>query len=189
MKKDYSLYFSISIVLLVSLQYLLMSVVFNDIAISIVGDNPFMSLFGSVNNVVLFLFPVLAFLFLVISTNFMLDFFDVTYVSSRDVMKLVGFSMLPLLFGMIFYNLSIIFFMQENPQDIKDLTNLHFLFDLQIKDFGMINKFCWFVMYYFIFASFYFKHKLPICKSLASTLAPSLLFLMFSYMIKSFGES
>ena len=47
------LYLALSIVTLVALQYLLMSVAFNDIAYIIVGDNPFLSLFGAFNNVIL----------------------------------------------------------------------------------------------------------------------------------------
>lgn len=189
MKNDSSLYYAISIVILVSLQYLLMAATFNDIANSLVGDNPFMSIFGTLNNMILFLFPILTFIFLAISTNFMLDFFDVRYVSSKEVMSLIGLSMVPLLFGMIFYNVSINFFMQENPQEIEDVANLHFLFNLQIKDFGLINKLCWVLMYYLIFAFLYFKHKVSLHQSLLSALSPTLLFLLFSYMIKSFATT
>ena len=115
----------------------------------------------------------------------MLDYFDVRYVSSKDVMSLIGLSMIPLLFGMFFYNMSIVFFMKENPQEIGDVANLHFLFNLQIKDFGFINKLCWILTYYLIFAFLYFKHKVSIRKSLLSTLTPTLLFFLFSYIIKS----
>ena len=97
--------------------------------------------------------------------------------------------MVPLLFGMIFYNVSINFFMQENPQEIEDVANLHFLFNLQIKDFGLINKLCWLLMYYLIFAFLYFKHKVSLHQSLLSALSPTLLFLLFSYMIKSFATT
>jgi len=185
MKNDSSLYYAISIVILVSLQYLLMSSTFNDIANSLVGDNPFMSIFGTLNNMILFLFPILTFIFLVISTSFMLDYFDIKNVSSTEVMSLIGLSMVPLLFGMIFYNMSIVFFMKENPQEIGDVANLHFLFNLQIKDFGFINKLCWILTYYLIFSFLYFKHKVSIRKSLLSTLTPTLLFFLFSYIIKS----
>lgn len=185
MKNDSSLYYAISIVILVSLQYLLMSSTFNDIANSLVGDNPFMSIFGTLNNMILFIFPILTFIFLVISTNIMLDFFEVRNVSSTEVMSLIGLSMVPLLFGMIFYNMSIVFFMKENPQEIGDVANLHFLFNLQIKDFGFINKLCWILTYYLIFSFLYFKHKVSIRKSLLSTLTPTLLFFLFSYIIKS----
>jgi len=189
MKNNDSLYYAISIVILISLQYLLMSATFNDIANSIMGDNPFVSLFGTLNNVILFLLPVLVFLFLVVSTNFMLDFFEIKYVSSKEVMSLIGLSMVPLLFGMIFYNVSIIFFMKENPQKIEDVANLHFLFNMQIRDFGLINKLCWLLMYYLIFSFLFFRHKVSAHQSLLSATVPSLLFFFFSYMIKNCGGS
>lgn len=183
------LYLALSIVTLVALQYLLMSVAFNDIAYIIVGDNPFLSLFGAFNNVILSLFPIFVFFFLVCSTNFMLDLFEIRNISSKEIMVLIGLSMIPLLIGMIFYNVSVLFFMQENPHKIEDVENLHFLFNLQIEDFGLINKLCWFIMYYLIFAILYFKYQLSIIQALLTTLVPTLLFLVFCYMIKSFGSN
>ena len=183
------LYLSLSIVTLVALQYLLMSVAFNDIAYIIVGDNPFLLLFGAFNNVILSLFPIFVFFFLVCSTSFMLDLFEIRNISSKEIMVLIGLSMIPLLIGMIFYNVSVLFFMQENPHKIEDVENLHFLFNLQIEDFGLINKLCWFIMYYLIFAILYFKYQLSIIQALLTTLVPTLLFLVFCYMIKSFGSN
>ena len=183
------LYLALSIVTLVALQYLLMSVAFNDIAYIIVGDNPFLSLFGAFNNVILSLFPIFVFFFLVCSTNFMLDLFEIRNISSKEIMVLIGLSMIPLLIGMIVYNVSVLFFMQENPHKIEDVENLHFLFNLQIEDFGLINKLCWFIMYYLIFAILYFKYQLSIIQALLTTLVPTLLFLVFCYMIKSFGSN
>ena len=83
----------------------------------------------------------------------------------------------------------VLFFMQENPHKIEDVENLHFLFNLQIEDFGLINKLCWFIMYYLIFAILYFKYQLSIIQALLTTLVPTLLFLVFCYMIKSFGSN
>lgn len=188
MKSRYNVIIACSIVLLVSLQYLLLSISFNEITVKIVGNNPFISFFGTINDIVLFTFPILVFLFLVISIRFMLDILDIKHISPYDTMTMVGFSNVPLLLGMIFYNISVLFFMKENPITMKDIENIHFIFNLQIKDYSFINKICWLLMYYMIIMCLFIKYKVPIIQSLTISIVPTLLFLLFSYMIKFIGS-
>jgi len=189
MKSRYNFFLSCSIVLLVSFQYLLLSISFNEITVSIFGNNPFLTFFSFINDVFLFVYPILVFLFLCISMRFMFQIFDIKHISTYATITMVGYSNLPFLLGMIFYNVSVLFFMKEYPSSVDEIENIHFLFDLQIKDFGLINKLCWFLMYYMIFAFLYFKHKVLAHQALLSTLAPTLLFFLFSYMIKMFGSN
>ena len=188
MKFDYHVILACSIVLLISLQYLLLSISFHEMTILIVGNNPMMAMFGNINNATLFVFPIMVFGFLVVSVKLMLDFFDIIALSSRDIIIIVGYSLIPVLLGMCFYNVSVVFFMQENPRTLEEIEVLHFLFGLQIKDFALINQVCWLMMYYLIWVALYFKHKVSLIRSLSISVLPSLLFLLFSNMIKYFGH-
>lgn len=189
MKSKFYIIIACSIVLLLSLQFLLLSISFNDITDKIVGNNPFMSLFGTISSISVFIYPILVFIFLIVSIHLMLDIFDIKHVSKYEIITLVGFSTIPLLLGMLFYNVSVLFFMQDNPITIKDIEKARFLFNLQIKDFGLINKICWFLMYYMIIMFLYLKYKLSIVHSLAISIVPSILLLFFSYLIKFFSAN
>ena len=189
MKSKFNIFIACSIVLLVSFQYLLLSISFNEITAKIVGNNPFLSLFGTISSISVFIYPILVFLFLIITIHYMLDIFDVKHISIYEIVVIFGNSTLPFLIGMIFYNLSVLFFKKEEPSSVEDIENMHFLFNLQIKDFGFINKICWFLMYYIIITTLYLKYKIPIIHSLATSLIPTLLFLLFSYMIRFFSAN
>lgn len=183
MKSNIDVYITLSLVLLLSLQYLLLSIISNDMAVAIIGNNPYINIFGTINNLILFLFPILLFVFLVLSTHLMLEVFDIKTISPSQIASIIGFSFMPLIIGMFFYNISLLFFKRGAPASVEDLENIRFSIRLTIQDFHTINKICWYLMYYLIFISLFLKFKISLCKSLAICLTPTLLVLFFCFLM------
>lgn len=183
--KKYFKYIAYFIVALLVLQYLLMSIVYAGFAMILLQDvSPFMHMLGAINGILVSFQPLLIYIFLLLSTKYMLDILDVNNVSYSRLSVIIGNAFISPLMGMLFYNISILFFRKETTITTFDnIRDMHFLFNMQIDDFKVINIFCWFVMYYMLITILYIRENIPLIKSLIASLLPTIFVIMASYII------
>lgn len=169
-------------VLCLALLFLCLSISANQIAYELVEDNHFVKLFCMGNNVTMFLFPIILFMFLLLTAKYMIEIFDITNLNTDDLIYCIGISYILPIISMLFY---IICF---NCRDrcistINDINDVHFLFDLRIKQFQWINRACWFATYYNMFAILYLKFKIPVLKAFGIIVFPSILVILILCLI------
>lgn len=177
---------AIFVLLTLSMQFLFLSMESNQLAAKLIGNNPYLKLIGTSNNIIMFLYPSCLFIFLIVTTKLMLDIFNITTIDSMHIFMSLGLSCIIPMLGMSFYVISFIFFRIEEPITNDSINKLQFTTGLSIDDYKTINNFCWIIMFYIMAMRFYLKYDISIIKSLAICTLPTALSVLLGYFVKNF---
>ncbi len=181
----FSFFLAIITLITMSFQFLLLSIESNQLAVKIIGNNPYLQIIGTTNNMLMFVYPICIAIFLLITIKLMLDIFDITSIKTTEIFTIIGLSCIVPTMGMFFYTMSFIFFLNDQQISADTINQIQFKTGLSIKDYQTINNLCWLIMFYLMTMLFYIKFKVSIVKSVCTCVLPTGLFLAFGYLIKT----
>ena len=70
----FSFFLAIITLITMSFQFLLLSIESNQLAVKIIGNNPYLQIIGTTNNMLMFVYPICIAIFLLITIKLMLEF-------------------------------------------------------------------------------------------------------------------
>lgn len=173
-------YFWVIVVLGISLSYLEVSILANNLQRQISIPNNFVEFLYSANNFVAFCIPIIAFTFFAISTRIMLSLTDIDKKEKHQrINTILGYSFTPLLIFMIFYFFNFAFFIENGINTISDIENATFLFGLTFYDLRIISYLSWGSIYIILLFQLVYYEKICFIKSGLIVFLPSLILYLF----------
>ena len=127
--------------------------------------------------------PILVFIFLFSTIELMMCYVFDEQIDRRRLYIALGICFLPVLIYQYFFWYNLISYCNtKNIKNIDDFLNIKYMFDLTLKEFGLISNICWGLLYLGIIYYLYFSNK-PIFKILISVTTPTILVISIFYII------
>ncbi|MGI9551741.1 MAG: hypothetical protein ACR2MT_11105 [Aurantibacter sp.] len=141
---------SFSLIALTAVFYLIISQELNKLIAVPEELDGLVGILFSFNNIVAITVPILTFVFLLVTTKFMLSLIDMKFPKTKayDLATVIGFCFLPILLHMILFSIGF-FLLDESTtiQSLEDFEALVFFNSLNLEDLNNLALMAWVLVY------------------------------------------
>ena len=173
---------SFSLIALTALFYLIISQELNKLIAVPEELDGLVGMLFSFNNIVAVAVPVLTFVFLLVTTKFMLSLYDMKFPKTRayDLATVIGFCFLPILLHMILFSVGF-FLLDEGTtlRSVADFEALLFFNTLNLKDINNLALMAWALVYGFLAISLRNVLGIGILKAIVVVATPTSFLVLF----------
>ena len=157
--------------------YTIVSLTYNLAGFNII-ENDFVRFVIGANKTISFFTPFIIFTFFFITSKMMLIFYDIE-VKNITIWEIISISFTPIFFNYLFFLYIVVDMTENNIIDYKNKT----YFNYTVSSLEEILSYIWVLFYIIFIIKLIQKLKIPLLNSIIISTTPTLLLLLFKYLI------